>query len=46
MSSRPELLFPLFASTETLAGIGPKTAKALTNLGVEAPIDLLLTLPS
>ena len=46
MSSRPELLFPLFASSDTLAGIGPKTARALMNLGVEAPIDLLLTLPS
>jgi ATP-dependent DNA helicase RecG len=45
MSTRPEVLFPLFASIDALAGIGPKTARALGALGVDAPIDLLLTLP-
>ncbi|MEM9970609.1 MAG: ATP-dependent DNA helicase RecG [Pseudomonadota bacterium] len=45
MSGRPEVLFPLFASLETLPGVGPKTAKLLPNLGVEHPVDLLFTLP-
>ena len=43
--SRPELLFPLFAGLETLDGIGPKTAKAFSGLGVERPKDLLFLLP-
>ncbi len=43
--SRPESLFPLFADLETLEGVGPKTAKALTALGVERPKDLLYLLP-
>ena len=29
MSRRPEILFPLFASLETLPGVGPKVAKLL-----------------
>ena len=33
--TRPEILFPLFASLETLDGVGPKTAKALGPLGIE-----------
>ncbi|THD75006.1 ATP-dependent DNA helicase RecG [Thalassobius vesicularis] len=45
MSGRPEPLFPLFADLETLAGVGPKTAKNLAQLGVEKPRDLLFTLP-
>ena len=45
MTGRPELLFPLFAELETLAGIGPKTAQHLAGLGVFAPRDLLFTLP-
>lgn len=45
MSDRPEALFPLFASLESLAGIGPKTAQHLRKLGIEAPRDLLFTLP-
>lgn len=44
-ASRPEILFPLFAGLETLAGVGPKTAKAMTGLAVERPRDLLFTLP-
>ncbi|MDO5703479.1 MAG: ATP-dependent DNA helicase RecG, partial [Paracoccus sp. (in: a-proteobacteria)] len=43
---RPPALFPLFASAETLPGIGPKAAQALAQMGVERPRDLLLTLPS
>ena len=45
MSGRPTSLFPLFAGLETLAGVGPKTAKLFPQLGVEAPRDLLFTLP-
>ncbi|NNE79496.1 MAG: ATP-dependent DNA helicase RecG [Silicimonas sp.] len=46
MSGRPEVLFPLFASLETLPGVGEKTAKALGHLHIEAPRDLLFTLPT
>ncbi|MCF6443231.1 ATP-dependent DNA helicase RecG [Nereida sp. MMG025] len=46
MSSRPEILFPLFASTETLEGIGPKSAKLLDGVGIATPKDVLFTLPS
>jgi ATP-dependent DNA helicase RecG len=45
MSQRPEPLFPLFAGLETLEGIGPKTAQHFAHLGVQAPRDLLFTLP-
>ncbi len=45
MSGRPEALFPLFAGLETLEGVGPKTAQNLGHLGVQAPRDLLFTLP-
>ncbi len=45
MSTRPEILFPLFASLETLGGVGAKTAKAFNGLGIEAPRDLLFSLP-
>ncbi|MEM5468158.1 ATP-dependent DNA helicase RecG [Celeribacter marinus] len=43
---RPDILFPLFAGLETLAGVGPKTAKAMAGLNVERPRDLLFTLPN
>ena len=43
--TRPEILFPLFASLETLDGVGPKTAKALGPLGIEKPKDFLFLLP-
>ncbi len=46
MSKRPEALFPLFSSLETLPGVGPKTAKLFPKLGVEYPVDLLFTLPA
>ena len=45
MTTRPEILFSLFASLETLGGVGAKTAKALGALGIEAPRDLLFSLP-
>ena len=45
MKGRPEQLFPVFASLETLEGIGPKTAKLLAQTGVEAPRDVLFSLP-
>ncbi|MGB7241975.1 MAG: ATP-dependent DNA helicase RecG [Sulfitobacter sp.] len=45
MSGRPEPLFPLFSGLETLDGVGPKTAQHFAQLGVQAPRDLLFTLP-
>ncbi|ETX29826.1 ATP-dependent DNA helicase RecG [Roseivivax isoporae] len=45
MSGRPEILFPLFGALTGLDGIGPKTAEALGQLAIEAPRDLLFTLP-
>ena len=45
MSGRPEILYPLFSSVETLEGIGPKTAQNLSSLHIETPRDLLFTLP-
>ncbi|MFK7762837.1 MAG: ATP-dependent DNA helicase RecG [Roseobacter sp.] len=45
MNGRPEPLFKLFASLETLDGIGPKTARHFEGLDVAAPRDLLFTLP-
>ncbi|WP_420555817.1 ATP-dependent DNA helicase RecG [Roseovarius sp.] len=45
MSTRPEILFPLFAELETLEGVGPKTAKTLEALHISKPRDLLFTLP-
>ncbi|MFE3838109.1 ATP-dependent DNA helicase RecG [Pseudogemmobacter sonorensis] len=43
--SRPEILFPLFADLETLAGIGARTARAMEPLGISRPKDLLFQLP-
>ena len=43
--SRPEALFPLFASLETLPGVGEKTARAFEGLGVTRPRDLVFLLP-
>lgn len=45
MSGRPEALFGLFSSLETLDGVGPKTAANFAGLGVHTPRDLLFTLP-
>ena len=46
MSTRPEILFPLFAALTSLDGVGPKTAEHMDHLGVTRPRDLLLTLPA
>ncbi len=45
LMSRPEILFPLFADLETLDGIGPKSAKAMGQIGILRPKDLLYLLP-
>lgn len=45
MSGRPEILWPLFATADTLKGIGPKIAQSLAQAGIATPRDLLLTLP-
>ncbi len=45
MSGRPESLFPLFAGVETLEGVGPKTAHAMAQAGMESPRDVLFGLP-
>ncbi len=45
MSTRPEILFPLFAALETLGGVGPKVARAFAGLEIEQPRDLLFSLP-
>src|SRR6056297_3475986 len=45
MSSRPEILFPLFAGLETLEGVGPKSAQNMAALAIEKPRDVLFTLP-
>jgi ATP-dependent DNA helicase RecG len=45
MSARPPILYPLFAEVETLTGVGPKTARALENIGLATPRDLIFSLP-
>ncbi len=45
MSTRPPVLYPLFSALESLEGVGPKTAKALVQIGIEKPRDLIFTLP-
>ncbi|MRU16957.1 ATP-dependent DNA helicase RecG [Roseovarius sp. A21] len=45
MSTRPEILFPLFAGLETLEGVGPKSAQNMGALAIEKPRDVLFTLP-
>ncbi|MBD0865767.1 MAG: ATP-dependent DNA helicase RecG [Rhodobacteraceae bacterium] len=45
MTGRPESLFPLFAELEALDGVGPKIARAMGQLGMTAPRDLLFSLP-
>ena len=46
MSGRPEVLFPLFASIDSLPGIGPKLARAFGQMDISTPRDLLFTLPN
>lgn len=45
MGGRPEILWPLFASLDTLDGIGPKTARVFDGIDVTTPRDLLFHLP-
>ena len=45
MSTRPEIIFPLFSALTVLDGVGPKIAKNFENLGITRPRDLLFTLP-
>ncbi|MEC8795641.1 MAG: DEAD/DEAH box helicase, partial [Pseudomonadota bacterium] len=45
MSTRPDILFPLFAGLDSLDGVGPKTAAHFANIHVEKPRDLLFLLP-
>jgi len=45
MSSRPEILFPLFGAITNLDGIGPKTGQLLSEASISRPRDLLMTLP-
>ena len=45
MSTRPEVLFPLFAELTALAGVGPKVAQNMVGLSIDRPRDVLFTLP-
>ena len=46
MRGRPEILFPLFASLDSLPGIGPKLARVFGQMEIGKPRDLLFTLPN
>ena len=43
---RPEILNPLFAEVESVAGVGPQVAKLLNRLGIGRVVDLLYHLPT
>ena len=45
MSTRPEIIFPLFSDLTILEGVGPKIAKNFENLGITRPRDVVFTLP-
>lgn len=45
MSTRPEILFPLFKDLTALDGIGPKIAGHMVTLAIKRPKDLIFTLP-
>ncbi len=45
MSTRPEILFPLFGSLTSLEGVGPKIAANFEGLRVSKPLDTLMILP-
>ncbi|MBI3675322.1 MAG: ATP-dependent DNA helicase RecG [Proteobacteria bacterium] len=43
---RPSILFPLFAETRTLPGVGPKVEKLIAKVAGTRLVDLVLDLPS
>ncbi|MBB5279827.1 ATP-dependent DNA helicase RecG [Pacificimonas flava] len=43
---RPDLLNPLFASVQSIDGVGPRLAKQLGKLGIERLLDLVYHLPA
>jgi len=43
---RPSILFPLFAETRTLPGVGPKIAKLIERVAGTRLLDLIFHLPS
>ncbi|HSC61794.1 MAG TPA: OB-fold nucleic acid binding domain-containing protein, partial [Rhizomicrobium sp.] len=43
---RPSILFPLFAETRTLPGVGPKIAKLIERAAGTRLLDLIFHLPS
>ena len=43
---RPAILFPLFAETRTLAGVGPKLEKLIARVAGGRLVDLIFDLPS
>jgi ATP-dependent DNA helicase RecG len=43
---RPQILFPIFADTDVLAGVGPKVAQNLEKLGAKHVLDLLFMMPN
>ena len=45
MGSRPEVLFPLFASCLSLKGVGQKTFLNLQRMKISRPRDIMLSLP-
>src|SRR5271155_5486491 len=42
---RPAILFPLFAETRTLSGVGPGLARLIGKIAGERIVDLLFHLP-
>jgi len=42
---RPSILFPLFADTRTLGGVGPKLEKLITRVAGPRIVDLIFDLP-
>ncbi len=43
---RPQILFPLFADTSVLSGVGPKVAENLKKLNAARVLDLLFMMPA
>jgi ATP-dependent DNA helicase RecG len=43
---RPEILFPLFATVDSLSGIGPRLAQAIGKMAGQHVVDLLWHLPT